>query len=133
MEDPGFVIAPQNGRGTLDDFWRSLILGTQFEFLRAVEDLEDLMEEPFYRGILLFGGQARDEPLCRLKSMVTGRQVLSFPGINGAALGAALAVAEGMGKTINMDPLYGTCRRFIASEREEAFFRRQYERYKEFQ
>jgi xylulokinase len=133
VEDPGFVIAPQNGRGTLDDFWRSLILGTQFEFLRAVEDLEDLMKEPFSTGILLFGGQARDEPLCRLKSAVVRRPVLSFPGINGAALGAALAVAEGMGKTIHMDPLREICRRFSASEREKDFFRRQYERYKEFQ
>jgi sugar (pentulose or hexulose) kinase len=91
------------------------------------------MKEPFSRGILLFGGQARDEPLCRLKSAVVRRPVLSFPGINGAALGAALAVAEGMGKTIHMDPLREICRRFSASEREKDFFRRQYERYKEFQ
>lgn len=42
------------------------------------------------QSLLCFGGQARNEHLCRLKSAVTGLPVYAFPGLNAAVYGTAL-------------------------------------------
>ena len=93
VEDRGFVLPGNGCKATFDDFWKAVIMSTQFEFRRAVEDLEFLTSRKYRRSILLFGGQARDEKLCRLKAATVGHAVVAYPNVNGAALGVAAAMS----------------------------------------
>lgn len=129
VEDRGLIVNPDGGPADMEDLWRSLILATQFEFRSALEDTLGLLKTSC-SGVLLFGGQARNGMLCRLKSAVIGLPVRAFPGINGASLGAAARIAAVQGREIDLSGALSTGIFHCAENGEMEKFQRYYERYR---
>lgn len=94
VEDRGFIFPETNGPSSLDEFWRGLLLGAQFEFRMALEEFERLLGIGNFEKVFLFGGQGRDANLSGLKALTVGLPVYAFHGLNGAALGAVLKIAD---------------------------------------
>jgi sugar (pentulose or hexulose) kinase len=131
VEDHGMIVPLRPGTVSLEEFWRSYILGTQFEFLKAIHDIELLTESNPYEAVLLFGGQSNSHDICRLKSAVSGIPVIAYPGLNGAALGTASHIARTRGAFTELPLLESSRREYMATEEEIKRFHYQYLRYRE--
>jgi sugar (pentulose or hexulose) kinase len=130
IEDGGMILPLHPGAAKVEEFWRSLILGTQFEFRKGIEDLEILLKAEPFEEILLFGGQAGSDGLCKLKSAVSGLPVAAYPGINGASLGTMIPIARSLNQEPDLTVLKKFRREYKASEAEIAKSRSIYVHYR---